>query len=221
MSNGARAEKASWCREQVIDVQDRWSRILTFMISLVAIAAALAGLFLVAQSLSSTPLVGLNTEARGSTLSLWISNVDMLSHSHEDHNHEDEGDPAEGLSGQAAATDLAAQGNFTMPASMMPGTPDEGFQRLQLNLGFANKGSEAAQTGPEDFYLLADDGDIWQGLRGGSFNTTRLGSGQVLNTVLAFDVPESVEASNLELIWNASNTEIRFAVDSGPGHAHG
>jgi hypothetical protein len=195
------------------------------MISVVAAAAALIGIFLVTQTaLSSAPLVGLDTEAQGQTLSLWISNVDMLSHDHENHSHEGDEDSEEGLSGQAAVTDLAAQGDgqgFTMPASMMPGTPDEGFQRLQLNLDFTNKGSEATQTGPEDFYLVADDGDIWPGLRGGSFSTTRLGSGQILNTVLAFDVPESVDAADLELVWDGDGMDIHFAVDSGEGHDHG
>lgn len=228
MSDGSRVTTAHRQSDQPIEVEDRSTRWSIVAISAVAVVAALIGIFLVAQTaLSSRPLVGLETEARGETLSVWIRNVETLQDEHGGGSHDDDAPGSSAganSSGIAATDDLAAQsdgGSYAMPASMMPGTPDEGFQRLQLNLDFINKNSVASTAGPEDFYLSADDGDTWPALRGGSFNTTQLSPGQILNTVLAFDIPESVDTSDVHLVWHGDGMEIGFALESGEGHEHG
>jgi len=101
-----------------------------------ALAAALGGLFLVLQTaLTTTPVVGLQTEARGDTLSVWVNNSEVLEHDHgssggdgDDHDHGDEATVGDGTqSGVDALTALTAQPDtdaqgFAMPAAMMPET---------------------------------------------------------------------------------------------------
>ncbi len=197
------------------------------IVGALAVGAALTGLFLVAQTaITTTPLVSLQTEARGDTLSLWVNNAEVLEHEHGNHSHDDDGDAAAGeaQTGVDALSSVAAQAEgdgFAMPASMMPGTPEEGFQRLQLELDFMNRQAGVATVAPQDFYLLADDGETWTALRGGTFRPTDLGSLQVLSTVLAFDIPVSVQTTDVELVWSGDGSAIHFAVDAEGGHSHG
>ncbi len=200
-----------------------------------AIVAALGGLFLIVQTaLTTTPVVALGTEARGDTLSLWINNSEVLDHEHasssddgHDHDHGDEGGVADGTqSGVEALSDLTAQTDtdsqgFAMPASMMPGTPEDGFQRLQLELDFSNRSGASATVAPQDFFLLSNEGERWGPLLGGTFHQTDLRSQQVLSTVVAFDIPVRVAASDVQFVWTGDGDEIRFAVDAEGGHSHG
>jgi len=186
------------------------------LVAALAVAGSLVGLFFTAQIVTGyTPLVGLNTEARTGSLSVWVTDTEMLSHEHSDHSHEDEeGDSA------ATGNEVAEDPTFAMAASMMPGTPEEGFQRLQIELDLMNREAGVVTAGPPDFYLLADDGTTWAAMRGGTFGVTEIGPLQVLSTVLAFDISAAVSASDVELVWTVDGKATHFAVGDDGEHSH-
>ena len=102
---------------------------------------------------------------------------------------------------------------------MMPGLPVEGSSRLQLELIIENVGSTPQSIGPEAFYLLADDGQTWSPLLGGTFRNDTIQVHQVLDTVVAFDLrDQDTEDSFLYFVWRHDGGETRFAVDAVLNH---
>jgi len=204
----------------------------------VMIAAIGAGL-LAYRWLTSDPAVGLETEARAGNVSLWISYPEWLAHDHtadatrpadgsasldgsigEGGSSEGSGtaDAAEDGPDQVAAALSGSQG-FAMPQSMMPGTPDEGFHRLQVNLDFSGHGP--AEVNPADFALVANDGQRWAPNLGGIFAATQIDAGQAFATIISFDIPVSVTGEDVLLVWDHADTQIDFALEGGEGHTHG
>ncbi len=189
------------------------------LVASVAVVTALVGIFFTAQIVAGfTPLVALDTEARSGSLSLWVTDTEMLSHEHSDHSHDDEDG---GGDGAAQGNEVAEEPTFAMSASLSPGTPEEGFQRLQIELDLMNREAGEVTVGPPDFYLVADDGTTWAPIRGGTFGMTIIGPLQVLSTVLAFDVSAEVSASEVELVWTVDGKDTHFAVGEDEGHSHG
>lgn len=215
-----------------------------------AVLGAAAGLALVvATAVGTEPALAEQTEARAGSLSLWVESSQWVGGAHDDastaggddqqgHDHgEGEGDQAEeddhaedeqGEPGhhddeEAEQENVAAGAgpeSFQMPSAMMPGTPDEGFQRMQIDLTFLNKGSTAADVGPQDFYLQGADGQTWETMLGGTFATTSLRTGQALNTIVAYDIPETDAEQEIELVWRSSEETKRFAIATS-GASHG
>lgn len=186
-----------------------------------ALLGAVAGLALVvATALNTEPALAEQTEARAGSLSLWIESSQWIGGAHAaedgaqdveidvvDHDDE-EGEVIEGADG------------FDRPPTMTPGTPDEGFQRMQVDLTFLNKGANPLDIGPEDFLLEGADGQVWTPLLGGTFGLTTLLPGQTLNTIVAYDVPELDVEQQIDLLWQANGNNIRFTI-SAPGASHG
>lgn len=189
------------------------------LIASVGVVTALVGFFFTGQIVAGyTPLVGLDTEARSGSLSMWVTETEMLSHEHSNHSHDDEEGEGEGA---ATGNEVAEDPTFAMSASMMPGTPEEGFRRLQIELDLMNREAGEVTVGPPDFYLLAGDGTTWAPLRGGTFGMTIIGPLQVLSTVVAFDISEEVSASDVELVWTVDGEDTHFAIGDDEGHDHG
>jgi len=191
------------------------------LVAAVAAVTALVGFLFTAQTIANySPLAGFNTEQQAGDLSMWVRQSEVLSHEHSDHSHDDETGDAAG-----SGNEVAEDPTFAMSASMMPGTPEEGFQRLQVELDFMNKGSGVVSTGPPNFYLEGKDGLTWAAMRGGTFGVTSLRPLEVLSTVLAFDIPAEVGLSDVELVWVTARDEIHFGVSEGgsdnAGHSHG
>lgn len=203
-----------------LDDPTRQQQRVSVAIALFAVVASLAGLVLVTRMvLGDDAVYGLETEARTGEVSLWVERYEWLAHDHGDHDHS--GDEAVDPE-QERIDEITAQAQvFPMPASMMPGTPNEGFQRLQANLTFLNRGAGGADVEPEQFLLVAEDGSgSWSALRGGTFSRLTLGHDQILNTVVAFDVPEELSGAGMYLEWTTGGETKRFALN-GSGHSHG
>jgi len=194
-------------------------------IAAAGVIAAVVGLLFTAQTLAGfSPLIALNTEAQGRSLSVWVTDVEMLEHEHSDqgesdHDHEDD-DTADDPTTSVDTQNIGDQG-FAMAPSMSPGTPEDGFQRLQIELDVMNRGANRAAIEPQDFVLSGGDDLTWPAIRGGTFTRVELGSTQVLNTVLAFDIPASVSQDELELVWIDDGGDVRFSLGGNAGHAHG
>lgn len=194
------------------------------LVGLSAALLAVAGLaLLIVTALTTDPAIGLETEARSGGLSLWASNVEWLEHDHDGSNPGGQTSTETESATDVADTLLTGQGDqgFQMPATMMPGTPEEGFQRVQLNLDFVNR-EASRQVSPADFSLVAEGRRVYPPNFGGSFVPTIIGPSQQFSTMLSFDIPESISSDDVELLWagDGSGGDIRFAISGGHG-SHG
>ena len=118
------------------------------------------------------------------------------------------------------ATPAPEQG-FQMPASMMPGMPDEGRHRLYLEVVLQNAGSSGASFAPQEFALRAPDGRSWPLDQPASFDRTTLQPGQTRSLDLYFDIPDTV--AQVQLAWAHDGDTEQLAIDSRPPppHQHG
>lgn len=164
----------------------------------------------------SAPLVAPQTEARVGAMSGWVESSEWIAHDHD----AADGTAALGPSAQdAAANELAVPGTgFAMPSAMMPGTPDEGFTRLQIELSFLNRATATSELRPAQFSLENSDGDSWLSLLGGTFSAETLAANQFLNTVIAFDIPDESLEPAMYLVWGGDDGEARFLISAEEGH---
>ena len=106
-----------------------------------------------------------------------------------------------------------------MPATMTPGMPEEGATRLQFNVILENVGRAQTNIAPWNFYLLGGDGQTSIPLQGGTLREHKIEPGEILGTVVAFDVPDADFAdTTLNLVWRRTDQETRFAVDAQLDH---
>lgn len=204
------------------------------VLSIVAVLGAILGLGLVARvSLGSAAAYAVQTEVTAGDVSVWVENSRWLNM---DMDGDDENGAIEGAregdgheQSDGEEQDEAEESNegdegelgFAMPASMMPGAPTEGFQRLQVSVSLRNRGAGGADVEPGDFLLVANDGDSWLTLLGGTFGLTTLGPGQAVSTVVAFDVPVESASSDMNLVWAWQGGETRFTIPGSEGGHHG
>jgi len=228
MTSGAPHDDASGAPS--IEAKRRFSA-PRIVVAIAVVAALLGGVGLAYTFLSTDPAVGLETEARSGQVSLWVSNPAWLAHDHTLDTSAGATEARQSLDGSIggsdeetptdSAGDLTATDSpaFAMPASMMPGTPGEGFHRVQVNLDFRNRGT-AHLVSPLDFHLRADDGTTFGPNRGGTFTPTEIGAQQVFSTLLSFDIPVSLTGADVVLVWTAGLDTIDFALEGGEGHDH-
>jgi hypothetical protein len=192
----------------------------------VAVIAALAGSGLALGLASAEPVVTAGNEARSGELSLWVMSSEWLEHDHGKHTHDDdEGDDDHGDGvdpnevPDGSITDVV-QG-FQMPGSMSPGTPDEGFQRLQVNVTMNNRGRSDRRVATDDFALIGKNGSSWTPLTGGTFVPMTVPPEHAFSTIVVFDVPSSEIDDDLYVEWNWSGTRTRLTITETDGHDHG
>jgi hypothetical protein len=178
------------------------------------VASLIGVVLLVNIAITADPTVSLETAATSGQMTARLDYYEWLSHDHEKHSHDDE----EVAIDNDVDLNPELQAGFARPASMMPGTPDEGFQRLQIELHMVNTSGPASEVSPTDFWLEDDQGTWWPGLQGGTFRTTDLDTGHALNTVLAFDVQDNKADADMELVWIWNGQETRFAVTGSDHH---
>lgn len=186
-----------------------------------ASCAALLGLVLLASTaITSDPVVAEGTEVRVEGISVWLEASEFLAGAHDPNDGADTGGGfPSGDATQLQASNAQGDG-FAMPQAMMPGVPEAGFQRLQVDLSFLNRGGIPVQLSPTEFVLENDDGGVWDALIGGTFAAADLSTGQVLNTIVAFDIAETYAEDPLYLVWNRGGTVTRFTISATGGH-HG
>lgn len=193
------------------------------MVGVLAAIAAIAGLALVLLTIAvASPAIAPGTEAQAGTVSVWVDSSEWLAGAHDDHDDAaGGGDGAENAGGPAASeiVDLTRQADsFAMPGSMMPGTPEQGYQRLQIDLSISNRGAAAAEVSPAEFHLENSDGVTWPALFGGTFNRTQLAGSHMMHTILAFDIADEMADDNLELVWTTDDATHRFSITTGDHH---
>ena len=197
-----------------------------------AAIAALAGSGLALGLAAAEPVVTVGNEARSGDVSLWVVSSEWLEHDHGKHTHDDDGEGSDGEGsdehGDGVDPNEVPNGNITdvvqgfqMPGSMSPGTPDEGFQRFQVNVTMNNRGRSDSRVGPDDFALIGTNGSSWMPLTGGTFVPMTVPPGHAFSTVLAFDVPSSEINDDLYVEWNWSGTQTRLTITETDGHDHG
>ena len=181
-----------------------------------ALASAVLGASILAFMLATAdPVIETGVTRTVNDLSLTVLDSTFLLHDHGAHDHGDEDDET-----SAAIEEATAQAQvFPMPATMMPGMPDEGNTRLQFNVVMENAGSVSTRVAPWSFYLTSSEGQIWTPLQGGTLREHTLEAHQILGSVVAFDVPDADFAdTTLNLVWRRSDQETRFAVDAEADH---
>jgi hypothetical protein len=116
----------------------------------------------------------------------------------------------------------SVQNGFQMPASMMPGMPDAGTQRLYLEAVLSNTGSGgAAAFTSREFSVRAPNGGTWPLDQPATFTAGSLERGQTRSLDLLFDVPDSVD--QLDLVWTHEGQVQSTPVGASPPpiHVHG
>ncbi len=183
-----------------------------------ALASAILGASVFAWMLATTePVVESGVTRSVDDLSVTVLDSTFLVHDHEAHEH---GDEEEADSAAIAEATEQAQ-VFPMPATMMPGMPEEGTNRLQFEVMVENAGLTATDISPSNFYLLSEAGTSWTPLMGGTLRDDTLEPHQILSTIVAFDVPElESEDVAIYLVWRRNDEETRFAVDAHLNHDH-
>lgn len=199
---------------------------LPTLLGALAAVAAVAGTILALGLATAEPVVTAGNEARGGELSLWVASSEWLEHDHSKHSHDGEdGDDDHGAGVDpnevpvSNVTDL--QQGFQMPGSMMPGTPDEGSQRLQVNVSLTNRGQTEQTVEPADFVLVGANDATWAPLEGGTFIPMAIPPAHAFSTVLAFDVPSDEINDGLYVEWTSSGERTRLAITESDGHDHG
>lgn len=182
------------------------------IIAALAVITAIVGISLVVTAAGTDPVIAQGTEARAGAMSAWIESSERL-----EHDHADDGTAELGEAAPDGVVNEIGDG-FAMPASMMNGTPDEGFVRVQIQASFLNRGNGIAVVDPGQFRLESDAGDAWPVLRGGTLNRSELSSQHFINTVIAFDVAEDALEPTMYLVWSYAGEDTTFAITSQEGH---
>jgi hypothetical protein len=115
----------------------------------------------------------------------------------------------------------APETGFQMPASMMPGMPDEGKHRLYLEVVLEDVGQSRAAFAPQEFTLRTPQGGSWPLNQPPSFGRASLEPGQTRSLDLMFDIPDTV--SQVALAWAHDGDTQQLSIDSRPPppHNHG
>ncbi|MBE7472510.1 MAG: hypothetical protein DPW09_07005 [Anaerolineae bacterium] len=187
------------------------------ILTLVALAASLLGLGMaIPMLLTRTPLAAIGQDIQADGLVLRVESAAWLVHEHEDAPPP----PGVNVNQNSAGSNgqNADQGQqFPMPASMMPGMPENGQQRLHIELMLRNEGSLPRSFGPDEFRLEASNNHSWKPQDNTSFLNVTVQPGQALNTALSFDIDEA--AANLFLVWNRGGSLVRVPM-TDPDHDH-
>ncbi|RME44149.1 MAG: hypothetical protein D6791_13810 [Chloroflexi bacterium] len=100
---------------------------------------------------------------------------------------------------------------YSMPASMMPDIPDQGFLRLNVEVNLRNPGGNTQHFRVQEFELRDADGAAWSPVAGRTTDFI-LDPGQALDVVLNFDVPARV--AGLRLVWTRATADVIMPVPS-------
>ncbi len=110
-------------------------------------------------------------------------------------------------------------GGFARPATMMPGMPEPGVQRLSVELALHNAGSEPVEYLGEEFSLVSSLGESYA-VFGADVGIARLARGQRLNTALYFDVDTLTDPGLLRLRWQRGDRRVTMPLPPPPEHYH-
>jgi hypothetical protein len=118
-------------------------------------------------------------------------------------------------------TPASIRNGFEMPASMMPGMPPHGTNRLYMEVVLSDVGQDGVSYSPQEFSVRAPNGIHWPLNQPASFGAGSLQPRQTRSVDLLFDVPDTV--TTLDLAWDHDGLTQSIPVDSRPPppHVHG
>ncbi len=121
--------------------------------------------------------------------------------------------------GQDLHRDMDRTG-FPMPASMMPGAPAMGSERVHLEVSLRNDAGSPRAFGSGEFSLRATAGKSWTPVPGSVKGGSVL-PGHLLFFDLLFDLPDGQQNAPLYLAWARGGADVEIPLDSpAPDHGH-
>jgi len=94
---------------------------------------------------------------------------------------------------------------YQMPASMTPGMPLAGQQRLAVEVSLRNTSRRRQEFNVEELELRSPDDAIWPSTSSEVTETT-LNPGEMVSAVVQFDVPEKLPSARL--VWNRAGSKV-------------
>jgi hypothetical protein len=94
---------------------------------------------------------------------------------------------------------------FQMPSSMAPGLPLSGQTRLAVEVSLTNTDRTAHDFKVEELELRSPQGAVWPALSS-EVEALTLNPGQVVNSILQFDVPETLP--EVRLVWARAGADV-------------
>ncbi|GAB4412148.1 MAG: hypothetical protein Fur0044_06380 [Anaerolineae bacterium] len=186
--------------------------ILPALTLMVALGTVVFGAVLVAQMWLSRILTAApGQDAQVGGLTFRVENFEWVAHDHSGD------DPTQSQTSSGDNAHPAGQG-FPMPASMMPGAPEAGNQRLQVQFTLQNLTKRPYSYGPQEFRLVAANGDSWAPQPNEAFRPGKLGPGQALDAALFFDVAET--SANLALVLERNGERVQVFIGDPGSHPH-
>lgn len=110
-----------------------------------------------------------------------------------------------------------SDGGFQRPSSMMPGMPEEGFERLAVEVAVTNTGRRPTELRSEELVLeSARAGTLAPA--GALVPRQQLLPEQALVTAIFFDVETDQPLGRLRLVWRHAGDSAYMAVPHPPAH---
>lgn len=109
--------------------------------------------------------------------------------------------------------------NFQQPASMAPGMPESGLQRVTVHLAAHNHSGEVREFRGEELVLVPDVGEEVPPF-GAVAGQAQLEPGQNFNTAIHFDIDTSQPHGRLKLAWRREGRSVYFPVPEPAEHYH-
>lgn len=180
----------------------------------VALGTVVFGAVLVVQMWFSrilTAAPGQNVRVGG--LTFRVENFEWVQHDHSG------ADPTQSQTASGGSDSATPTGQgFPMPASMMPGAPEAGNQRLQVQFALQNLTERPYSYGPQEFQLVAANGDSWRPQPNEAFRPGKLEPGQALDAALFFDVTET--SADLALVLERNGERVQVFIGDPADHPH-
>jgi hypothetical protein len=104
---------------------------------------------------------------------------------------------------------------FQMPSAMAPGMPLNGQTRLSVEISVTNTDREAHAFDAGELELRSPDAAVWPALTSDT-DTMTLGPGEMVNTRVQFDVPETLPT--VRLVWVHAGKETGLLVARPADH---
>ncbi|RMG93407.1 MAG: DUF4352 domain-containing protein [Chloroflexi bacterium] len=169
------------------------------------------------------PTANLGQSVQVGTVSFQVDRAEWLSHdmggqhTHPDGSTDDHNDDNPELAQKIEDAKSQAQ-VFAMPSNMMPGMPEEGLHRLEIEFTLYNQGNEPITYEPFDFRLYAENGDFWFPITNKTFGSGRLEGRAIIHATMNFDVDG--DATGLYLEWDNNGNPVRIPLTESDGHSH-
>ncbi len=109
--------------------------------------------------------------------------------------------------------------NFQKPATMMPGMPEYGKQRVTLSLQVTNRSPQPREFRGEEFQLTPEIGEPLPPI-GAQTGYANLLPNQTFNTTLHFDLDTRKPHGRLRAVWQHGDEAVYLPIPEPSEHAH-